>query len=295
MTNGIATTARRALHLAAIAGFSLAIVSPALAQSTAATSTTPPAAAQDDDPDRDINLAQPDFTLAALPTTLRVPRHKSSFRVTHRFSRTLGQGDFGDLIGDLFGLDGGALIGLEYRFGLFSRTQIGLHRTSNDKTIEFFGQRELVAQSDSFPVKIDFFASIDGTNNFRNSYTPALAVLLSREAGDRAAFYLEPIWVNNSNPEPEEVIDDNDTFMIGLGTRLRIRPTVYVVFEAAPRVSGYRPGVSHISFGIEKRAGGHLFQLNFSNGFGTTMGQIARGGTSNEDWYLGFNISRKFF
>ena len=294
MTNGTLTIWRRTLRLIAVAVFSLAIVSPALAQSTAATSTPPPAPAQDDDPDRDINLAQPDFALAALPTTLRVPRHGSSFRVTHRFGRTLGQGDFGDLIGDLFGLDGGALIGLEYRFGLFRRTQVGLHRTSLDKTIEFFGQRELVSQ-ESFPLKVDFFASIDGTNNFRDKYTPALAVLFSREVGDYAAFYLEPMWVNNSNPDPDEIVDDNDTVMIGLGTRLRIRPTVYVVLEGAPRVSGYRPGVSHISFGIEKRAGGHLFQLNFSNGFGTTMGQLARGGTSNDDWYLGFNISRKFF
>ena len=30
-------------------------------------------------------------------------------------------------------------------------------------------------------------------------------------------------------------------------------------------------------------------------GFGTTLAQIARGGVSNDDWYLGFNISRKFF
>lgn len=251
--------------------------------------------AQDDDPDADINLAQPDFTLAALPTTLRVPRHKSAFRVTHRFGRPLGAGDFGDLLGDLFGLDGGALIGLEYRFGLFRKTQIGLHRTSS-KTIEFFAERELLAQSEGFPITIDALASIDGTNNFRDSYSPALGLVLSREVGDRAAFYLEPIWVNNSNPLPEELADDdNSTFMIGVGTRLRIRPSVYVLFEAAPRVAGYDPDVTHVSFGIEKRAGGHAFQLNFSNSFGTTLGQIARGGTSNDDWYLGFNISRKFF
>src|SRR4029079_18879661 len=74
------------------------------------------AAAQEDDPDLDVDLAEPDFTLAALPTTLRLPRHKSSFRVTHRFGRPLGRGDFGDLLGDLFGLDNGAFIGLEYRF-----------------------------------------------------------------------------------------------------------------------------------------------------------------------------------
>ena len=66
-----------------------------------------------------------------------------------------------------------------------------------------------------------------------------------------------------------------------------------------PRVSGFDPGVSTGSFGIEKRVGGHAFQLNFSNSFGTTMGQVARGGPKNAngdgDWYLGFNISRKFF
>ena len=45
----------------------------------------------------------------------------------------------------------------------------------------------------------------------------------------------------------------------------------------------------------EVRTWQHVFQVNFSNGFGNTMGQLARGGTSSDDWYLGFNISRKFF
>jgi uncharacterized beta barrel domain-containing protein DUF5777 len=47
-------------------------------------------------------------------------------------------------------------------------------------------------------------------------------------------------------------------------------------------------------FGLEQRAGGHVFQVNCSNGFGTTMSQIARGPESN-DWFFGFNISRKFY
>jgi hypothetical protein len=102
------------------------------------------------------------------------------------------------------------------------------------------------------------------------------------------------MWVNNSNPLPNELTDHNNTFMVGIGGRLRVRPTVYVVAEVTPR-SGYKPGVNQGSFGIEKRLGGHLFQLNFSNAFGTTIGQIARGGGSNSDWYMGFNISRKFF
>ena len=278
------------------------VATPALAQvpapddQTAQTppATTPPPPTQDDDPDRDINFAQPDFTLAALPTSLRVPRHKSAFRVTHRFGRPLGDGDFGDLVGDLFGLDSGALIGLEYRYGLFRGAQLGIHRTSG-KTIQFFAQYDLKNQRDGFPIGVAVMASAEGTNNFRDSYSPGLGVVLSREFAERGAFYIEPFWVNNSNPEPKELVDDNDTFIIGLGTRVRIRPTVYVLLEAAPRVGGFDPGVTHVSFGIEKRMGGHAFQLNFSNGFGTTLAEVARGGFTNDDWYIGFNISRKFF
>src|SRR6185436_17480038 len=125
-----------------------------------------PAAAQDDDPDRDFSISQPDFTLVALPTTLRLPRFKSAFRVTHRFGRPLGDGDFGDLAGDLFGLDSGAQIGLEYRFGVMRGLQAGLHRTSN-KTIEFFSQYN-VAQQGGLPVGLGLLASVDGTNNFRD-------------------------------------------------------------------------------------------------------------------------------
>ena len=252
-----------------------------------------PAMAQDDDPDRDLRLAQPDFTIITLPTTLRLPRFKSAFRVTHRFGRPLGAGDFGDLAGDLFGLDSGAQIGLEYRFGIIRGAQIGIHRTS-DKTIEFFSQYSVLQQRNNGVIGLDAVANIEGTNNFRDSYTPSLGIVVSRELGEVGAVYLQPRWVNNSNPLPSELIDDNDTFFLGLGARIRIRPTVYIVGEFIPRL-GYEPGVNHGTFGIEKRAGGHVFQLDFSNGFGTTMGQVARGGTASDDWYLGFSISRKFF
>ena len=211
-------------------------VSTALAQTDeqAAQQPAAPPPAQEDDRDRDINLAQPDFTLAALPTTLRMPRFRSSFRVTHRFGRSLGDGDFGDLLGDLFGLDGGAIIGLEYRFGLFRGAQVGIHRTSADKTIQFMGQYGLVRQGEGLPLGIDILAAIEGRDNFQESYSPTLGVLLSYQVGDRAALYIEPMWVNNSNPFPEELVDDNSTFMIGLGARVRLRPTVYVFVEGAP-------------------------------------------------------------
>ena len=45
---------------------------------------------------------------------------------------------------------------------------------------------------------------------------------------------------------------------------------------------------------LEKRVGGHFFQLNVSNALGTTMAQIAQGGPQQNNWFLGFNLSRKF-
>ena len=252
------------------------------------------AQAPPDDPDLDLVPLQPDFTIVAMPTALRLPRFKSSFRITHRFGRPLGQGDFGDLLEDFLGIDSGAQIGLEYRFGLMRGTQVGIHRT-NDRTIEFFAQYDLMQERDGRPLNLAVLASIDGTNNFRDSYSPALGVVVSRSFAPVGTIFVHPIWVNNSNPLPSELADDNNSVLIGVGTRLRIRPTVYLVGEIIPRVTGFDPGVNQAAFGIEKRAGGHVFQLNFSNSLGTTMGQIARGGTSNDDWFLGFNISRKFF
>jgi hypothetical protein len=244
--------------------------------------------------DEAIKLEEPDFTLISLPTGLRLPKYKSAFRVTHRFTRPLGEGDFGDLVADMFGIDSGAVIGLEYRFGIVPNGQIGVHRTSS-KTIEFFGEYGVLRQGPKSPLELAAFASVEATNNFKDPKSPALGAIVSRHIGTYAALYVEPIWVNNSNPLPKQLADNNDTFMIGIGARVRIRPTVYIVAEASPRAAGYKPGVNHASFALEKRAGGHSFQLNFSNAFGTTMGQIARGGGSNSDWYMGFNISRKFF
>lgn len=264
---------------------------PAMAQAPPA--TTPSATAQDDDPDLDPNKAQPDFGLATLATNLRLPRHKMVFRMSHRFARPLGQGNFSDLLADFFGFDSGALIGLELRYGLVRGGQVGIYRTS-DRTIQFFGQYELASQK-TFPVGISALATAEGTDNFSDSYSPGLAAVISREVGDRAALYLQPAWINNSNPDPAELVDDNSTVVIGLGTRLRIRKSTYLVLEASPRVGGHAPNVTLISFGLEQQAGGHLFQLNFSNGVGTTLASVARGGRSYDDWYIGFNLSRKFY
>ena len=297
---------------------------PAMARAQQQESAPPPALTDPRDiADRRPSLVEPDFTTVNLPTTLRLPRHKSAFRISHRFTRTLNTPDFGTLAENLFGLDGGAIIGLEYRFGLMRGLQAGVYRTSS-KTIQFFGQYDAMRQSDAVPFTLDVVASIEGLNNFHrgdrvdeedNEYATALGGLLSRTIGDRAAFYLQPSYIFHSNTystagcleHMEHGHDipgcvnatttgiESNTLLVGLSSRVRFSTGVYAVGSWTPRASGFRPGVSIKTFGIEKRLRGHVFQLNLSNSLGTTMSEMARGATNNSDWFLGFNISRKFF
>jgi len=218
-----------------------------------------------------------------------------AFRVTHRFNRNLGRGDFGDLASDFFGFDSGAQIGLELRYGLRPGTQIGVYRTS-DRSIEIFGQQSVWQEKpDGHPLGLDVIATLEGGDNLRDHYRSAVGILVSRKVAKVAALYAEPIYIFNTNSAEPPDAADNNTMMVGLGGRLRIRPALYIVGEVTPRLAGYTPGVPQGSFGIEARAGGHLFQLNFSNGLATTLGQVALGGIAKDQWFIGFNICRKFF
>ena len=272
---------------------------------TTVTSAAPQAVASAPDPDLRLAPGEPDFVLAALPTTLRMPRGKAVFRLTHRFVRPIASGTTGDFLSTFFGFDGGARIGLEFRYGLIPGSQVTVHRTS-DRAIQLLGQHEILGQTDKQPIAVDAIGAIEGQNNFgvskhaslpgERQFTTTLGAVVSRRIGDRGALYLEPLAVFNANLAPDPTEGSRHAFVVGLGARWRFgHSRTYVVGELAPRVAGSHPGTAHASMGIEKRAGGHVFQLTITNSLGTTLGQVARGGPRRGDWFLGFNLTRKFF
>ncbi|HYN05887.1 MAG TPA: DUF5777 family beta-barrel protein [Vicinamibacterales bacterium] len=266
-----------------------------------------PASQPAEDDDRVTRLVEPDFTVVNLPTTLILPRHALNFRLTHRFLGNLRQGSFTDNLSNLFGLDNGAIIGLEFRYAPIRHVQAIVYRNNLSKTIQFTGQYEAIRQGASSPVSASAIVSIEGTNNFRSGHSddegggehdhgvatghrsPALGGIISRSFSDRLAVYAVPMWVHHVIPSPAR-----DTFYIGVGGRARLMRTVYVVGEVSPRLNGYAPGHPAFAFGIERRAGGHMFQLNFGNSLASTYGQTAQGGFP-DTIYLGFNLGRKFY
>ena len=271
----------------------------------------PPAAA---DPQIELNLI-------SLSTTQSIKRHHGYFRLNHRFARDLRLGDFGELAADLFALDNGAVLGLEYRFGITTSIQAGIHRSTLNKDLQLFSRWDAIRQGDNFPIAVSALVSTEGLDNLQEARQPAVAAVLSRTWGQRLAIYASPTFVNGTyhaalfaagapghehdhggggagpngagdvNADDDEI--DNDTFFIGLGTRARLRPSVFVVAEYSPRMAGYAPGDPMWGVGLEKLTHGHTLALTLTNSYATTPGQIARGGTP-EALYLGFNITRKF-
>jgi hypothetical protein len=279
------------------------------ARSTAAAGpAAPPAPAYDKD--LDIDPAEPDFEVVTLPTNLRLPRHKLAFRLTHRFARDLGAGDFTDLLADFFGFDSGAQVGFGLRYGLFRGTQLGIYRTS-DRTIELFGRQELLRQGKS-PLGLSLAASVEGLDNFGLSdappesaplheFSPSVGFVVSRKLGTRGALYAAPSWVGNTRTVASAPGPDDGTLVLGLGARVLVTGTMAFLGEYHPRLAGYRGDLrsgnpdSLVTFGVEWRVGGHAFQINFSNALGTTPAQVARGAQGVDGWSIGFNLTRKFY
>jgi hypothetical protein len=285
----------------------LALSTPSAALGQTVSSSPPPA-----DPQIELNLVN-------LPTTRSIARHRGYARFTHRFARDLRIGDFGDLASDLFSLDNGAVIGFEYRVGITSSIQAGIHRNTLHKTLQVFGRWDAIRQGGRLPVAVSALASIEGLDNLQEGRQPAVGAVLSYTRGRAIALYASPVFVDgtreaellgSATPEHDhdhvataDVIveqDDADaehahhdgTFFLGLGARLRLLPSVFAAGEISPRLAGHDPGDAGWGVSIEKWTGGHTLALTLTNNHATTPGQIALGGV--DALYLGFNITRRF-
>src|SRR5215213_3985451 len=156
------------------------------ALSAAQTPDPPPA-----DPQIELNLI-------SLSTTQSIKRHHGYFRLNHRFARDLRLGDFSDLASDLFALDNGAVLGLEYRFGITSAIQAGIHRSTQNKALQLFSRWDAIRQGGTFPIGASVLVSTEGLDNMQEARQPAVALVLSRTWGQRLAIYASPTFVNGT-------------------------------------------------------------------------------------------------
>ena len=187
---------------------------------------------------------------------MRLPKGKLAFRLTHRFLRTMGDGDFSDLASRLFGFDSGAQIGLDLKYAPFSGAQLGIYRTS-DRTIQFQGQYNVVKDGDG-PIGVGLVVNVDGTDNFSDEFSPGAAVLLFARALATAA----PSTCNRNMSATAGCCPATATTTPWLWPASAPDPrrSQHYCLWKGPSRRGPRSRRDDVRFGFEQQAGADLFQ-----------------------------------
>lgn len=224
------------------------------------------------------------------------------FRILHRFG-PVNQG-----IKEFFGLDQASMrMGFDY--GLGKNLTIGIGRTTLQKEIDGFVKFRPVHQAvgpGGAPISVVLVAGMSVITlenddpakdvTFKSRLGYYYQAIIGRKFNKHLTLQLSPTIVHRN-----EVLlnDDNDTYALGIGGRLKLSKRVafvadyFYVFNGLPKEQNYNP----LSLGFDIETGGHVFQLHFSNASG--MNERAFITETFNDWgkgdiQFGFNLSRVF-
>jgi hypothetical protein len=117
---------------------------------------------------------------------------------------------------------------------------------------------------------------------------------VSHQVSDRLSFLLVPGFCSNTNFwDP----DSEGTFSLGIGGRFMVFDDLSLIAEWVPVLAGYKNLADSWGVGVEKKIGGHVFQVFITDSLGITASQFLPGGDlllGDGDFRLGFNIFRSF-
>jgi hypothetical protein len=243
-----------------------------------------------------------------LPNGKPLRRGEWDFFIGHRFNQDIDAAGLGGLLG----FDSSAYIAYGVKVGLTDRLGVGLMRSNLDKTISLTSTFQVSRQSAEVPLTVQFRAGVDGIQNFgmcdkdknffcHKLYSEFVQATFVRTIHDRVSLLASPIFAFNTRNEntffPSSQLygfDHNDTISFGVGTGIRLLPSVSLVGEFIPRLHGFRgeakdyPGVS---IGLQKSTFRHTFELVVSRQQGLTPVKTSFQG--NDTFNIGFNIYRR--
>lgn len=234
-----------------------------------------------------------------LPTTQSIGKGRLLFRVSHRYYPAIKSG-----YNSLYGLDGPAVILLSFGFGLRDNLDLTLARAKLDKEVELSLKWVMFEQGKILTLPFSAALYLGGSlvtqsqpdrRVFRaDNMKFNLQVILSHQVNNALSLVLVPAYSSNTNhwDSPSE-----GTFALGAGGRWMIFNDFSIIWEWVPVLAGYKDNSNGWGLGIEKKIGGHVFQVFILNSTGLTSDQFIPGGDFRlKDWDLriGFNIFRKF-
>ncbi|MDT7828636.1 DUF5777 family beta-barrel protein [Pricia sp. S334] len=239
--------------------------------------------------------------LINIETTKMVPQKQFFFVVSHRF------GSVKTGIEDFFGLDQ-AVTRLNFIYGISDRINIGVSRSSFQKTYEASLKLRLVRQATTgSPVTLVWFNSVQFNGLLDDEELPGLEfkhrlgyasqLLVSRKISRNISLELAPTYFHdNLVPLAGQ---DNSQLALGLGGRFKFSKRCAINLDYGLHLNRAEnsPFVNPFSVGLDIETGGHVFQLHFTNAQPMNINNFlgeATGDWGSGDIYFGFNIIRVF-
>jgi hypothetical protein len=237
-----------------------------------------------------------DVRMVTLPTTKTLPKHGMLVDFTHRFPF---QPTFsGPALGhSLLGLDSFAIPSFGFDYGVTDRLSIGVFRSPTiiNRPIEFKAGVKLADEAQGQPLSAVFRFTVAGQNDFTRDYTESFELIAAKSLGSHAQIEVVPTFSVHNRPITFNVLPQpcgaglangfdparnihpcSNTFSIGVGLSVDVRPTVALLFEVDPTaVGGPEVGIHHApySIGIQKKIWRHAFMFGFTNSPGVTTAQ----------------------
>lgn len=233
-----------------------------------------------------------------LPTPRAIGKARVLFRLAHRFFPAVKDG-----YDAFFGLDGPASILLGLGYGFSDKISLTFSRANVSKEFELSLKWTLWDQSDTArPFSLALLGSLGlmtvsqpGKKIFREENMRFnVQASLAYTPHPNVSLLLVPGYTTNTNPAEES---SQGTLSMGLGGRLLIIDDLSLLLEWIPVLSGYSLESSGWGFGLEKKIGGHVFQVFVLNSAGISTPQFVPGGEfqlSKGEFRIGFNILRWF-
>ncbi|MFY7670343.1 DUF5777 family beta-barrel protein [Tenacibaculum sp. MEBiC06402] len=220
--------------------------------------------------------------------------------VSHRF------GPLKDGLDTFLGLDL-ANTKIELLYSFFDGLQFSVSRESFEKTVAFSSKLRLERQSNSFPLNLTAYGTININTELNNSrfsnyrlkdedrFSYALQLLASRRFSKNFSLEIAPTYVRENLQILEETFESNhNQFAMGIGGRFKLSKRVSFNAEYVHNFNRHENSIYYnpYTFGVDIETGGHVFQLLFTNAQSTNEpGYISN---AVGDIAFGFNIVRVF-
>jgi mono/diheme cytochrome c family protein len=258
-----------------------------------------------------------DDFLLSLPTGRRLESHGFYVNFTHRFIYTPAFSGPA-LGGSLSGFDDFSLSSFGFRYGVTDKLSVSIYRSPTflARPIQLMAAYNFIDERDGYPLNAALRVSIQGENNFSRNFTENIEGIVSRSISSRAQLYLVPTVSLGARElfQPSSFFSSAipnlpgvNTFSLGVGGALDIRPTVALLAEVIPTLAnGDALGIHRPAFGfaIQKKIWRHAFTFGFTTSPGTTVAQRAGTraqflGQPNADTpaglCIGFDLMRQIF